>query len=317
MENLIISLNTVLPLFFCIALGYFLRLIHMLDEHSLNKINKLCFKVFLPVYLFNNMYTTNLAAAFNGRLILFAICALMVLYVVLLLVIPRLEQDNARRGAMIQGIFRSNFALLGLPIATSLCGEANVGPTALLIGLFVPIYNVLAVITLEAYRGSNTGAERTSLKKVAKGVVTNPLIIASVLGALCNMINLEFPYAVNKTIVDLSRVATPLSLVTLGGFFTFGKIKVYRKHLAIVVIGKLVLSTLVMVGLAVLLGFRNETLVPIMIMFGAPTAVSSFSMAQQMDSDGELAAEIVVFTSAISIVTIFCWIFVLKQLGVI
>lgn len=312
MENLIISLNTVLPLFFSISLGYFLKRIHMLDENSLNRVNKLCFKVFLPIYLFNNLYTTNLSAAFNGKLILFAFLAVMTLYVVLMLVIPRVEQENSRRGVMIQGIFRTNFALLGLPIATSLCGEANIGPTSLLIGLFVPVYNVLAVITLETFRGG-----KPDLKKIGKGVITNPLIIASVLGALCNLAKLDFPFAVEKTIVDLSRVATPLSLVTLGGFFTFGKIREYVKQLSIVVVGKLIISTLVVVTVAILMGFRNETLVPLMIMFAAPTAVSSFPMAQQMDGDADLAAEIVVFTSAISIVTIFFWIFILKQLGVI
>ena len=312
MENLIISLNTVLPLFFSISLGYFLRRINMLDENSLNRVNKLCFKVFLPIYLFNNLLTTNLATAFNGKLILFAFLAVMTLFVVLILVIPRLEPLNSRRGVMIQGIFRTNFALLGLPIATSLCGEANIGPTSLLIGMFVPVYNVLAVITLETYRGG-----KPDPKKILKGVVTNPLIIASVLGALCNLAKIDFPYAIDKTVLDLSRVATPLSLVTLGGFFTFGKIKDYIKQLSIVVIGKLIVSTMVVVIVAILAGFRNETLVPLMIMFAAPTAVSSFPMAQQMDGDAELAAEIVVFTSAISILTIFLWIFLLKQIGVI
>jgi predicted permease len=66
-----------------------------------------------------------------------------------------------------------------------------------------------------------------------------------------------------------------------------------------------------------LLGLRNEMLVPVLIFFGAPTAVSSFPMAQQMDGDGELAASLVVFTSALSILTIFVWVFVLKTLALI
>jgi predicted permease len=112
-------------------------------------------------------------------------------------------------------------------------------------------------------------------------------------------------------------VATPLSLVALGGFFTFGKIREYWKQLTLSVFGKLVFNPLIMVTIGVLLGFRNETLVPVMIMFGSPTAVSSFSMAQQMDGDGELAAELVVFTSGFAILTIFLWIFILKQMALI
>lgn len=83
------------------------------------------------------------------------------------------------------------------------------------------------------------------------------------------------------------------------------------------VAGKLVISPLFMVTAGILLGFRNEILVPILLMSGAPTAVSSYTMAQQMGGDGELAGEIVVFTTAMSIVSIFLWVFVLKQFNFI
>lgn len=309
MQNLILSFNVVLPLFLCIALGYFLKQIHMVDESVLNKLNKLCFRVFLPIYLFHSVYTTDLSAAFNGKLILFAILSLLALFLLLLLLIPRMEKADKRRSVIIQAIFRSNFALFGLPVATSLCGEEKVGPTALLVGIIVPIYNVLAVITLEMFRGG-----KPSVRKMLKGIVTNPLIIAPAIGILFYLLHLNLPYAVEKTVIDLGRVATPLSLVALGGSFSFGRVKGYFKQLIIGVSGKLVFAPLIMITIGALLGFRNEMLVPILIMFGAPTAVSSFPMAQQMDADGELAAQFVVFTSAFAILTIFVWIFVLKQL---
>ena len=312
MENLIISFNVVLPLFLCIALGYFLRRIGFVDGDTLNKLNKLCFRVFLPIYLFHSVYTTDLSAAFNGKLILLCVLCVLGLFLGLMLLIPRLEKDNAKRGAMVQGMFRSNFVLFGLPVATSLCGEANIGPTSLLIGIIVPIFNVLAVVTLETFRGG-----KPNPGKIGKGIATNPLILASLLGILCYFLHIKLPYGVEKTVIDLGRVATPLSLVALGGSFTVGKVRSYAKQLLIVVGGKLIMNPLIMVTIGILAGFRNEMLVPILIMFGAPTAVASFPMAQQMDSDGELAAEIVVFTSGFAILTIFLWIFVLKELNFI
>lgn len=284
----------------------------MVDDKGLNQMNKLCFKVFLPIYLFNSVYSTDLSAAFNGKLIAFSVIAVLALFAALMIVIPRMEKDNAKRGVIIQAIFRSNFVLFGLPVATSLCGEEGIGPTSLLVGIVVPIFNVLAVITLEVFRGG-----KPNVKKMVKGVLTNPLIIASLLGILCYFLKIQLPYAVQKAVTDLGRVATPLSLVALGGFFIFGKVREYMKQLLIAVIGKLFVGTLIMVAIGVMLGFRNETLVPILIMFGAPTAVSSFTMAQQMDGDAQLAAELVVFTSGLAIVTMFLWIFILKQLGLI
>ncbi len=60
-------------------------------------------------------------------------------------------------------------------------------------------------------------------------------------------------------------------------------------------------------------GYRDVELSTLMIIFAAPTAISSFTMAKQMDSDSDLAGQIVVFTSAFCVITVFMWIFILKQ----
>ena len=312
MGNLIISLNVVLPLFLLIALGYGLKKIRMYDTSTLKTMNKLVFKVFLPVYLFYSIYSKDLSAAFDLKVILFAIVSLLIWFLFLMLLIPRFEKENAKRGVMIQAMFRSNFALFGLPVAISLCGEDKIGTTSLLLGIVVPIYNVLAVITLEFFRGG-----KPSAKKILTGIAKNPLIIASVLGVVVYLLKIEIPYAIEKTIIDVGKIATPLALIALGGEFTFSKVKGDLKQLVVSVVGKLVICPLFIVTGAILLGFRNEVLVPILLMAGAPTAVSSYTMAQQMGGDGELAGEVVVFTTGISIFTIFVWVFVLKQLNLL
>lgn len=312
MENLIIAFNVVLPLMLCIMLGYFLNRIGMIGEALRNGMNSLCFKVFLPFYLFQSIYTTDVSASFNGTLMIFCCVAMTAWFALLMFLIPKVEKENPRRGVLIQAMFRSNFALFGLPMAESLCGAERMGPTSLLIGICVPLVNILAVITLESFRGG-----KPSIRKMLLGIAKNPLIIASVLGVVFNLLDIPLPSAVQKTITDLGRVATPLSLVALGASFTFASVAGYRMQLALGVSGKLVICPLIMVTLGVLLGLRAEMLVPVLIFFGAPTAVSSFPMAQQMDGDGELAASLVVFTSALSILTIFLWVFVLKTIGLI
>ena len=312
MENLIIAFNAVLPVMLCIMLGYFLARIGMIKEELRTGLNSLCFKVFLPFYLFDSVYDTDVSTAFNPGLMLFCCLAMIAWFAALMIMIPRIEPENPRRGVLIQAMFRSNFALFGLPMAETLCGKENMGPTNLLIGVCVPLVNVLAVITLETFRGG-----KPSVRKMLLGIAKNPLIIASLLGLAFNLLNIPLYTDLRKTIINLGKVATPLSMVALGASFTFASTKVYRRQLLLGVSGKLIISPLLMVTLGALLGFRAETLVPVLIFFGAPTAVSSFPMAQQMDGDGELAASLVVFTSALSIVTIFLWVFVLKTLALI
>lgn len=312
MQNLIIAFNAVLPVMLCIMLGYLLARIGMIKEELRKGLNSLCFKVFLPLYLFDSVYDTDVSAAFNPGLMCFCCLAMIAWFAVLMFNIPRIEPENPRRGVLIQAMFRSNFALFGLPMAQTLCGKENMGPTNLLIGVCVPLVNVLAVITLETFRGG-----KPSIKKMLLGIAKNPLIIASLLGLAFNLLHIPLYTDLRKTIVNLGNVATPLSMVALGASFSFTSTKIYRSQLVLGVTGKLILSPLLMVTLGALLGFRAETLVPILIFFGAPTAVSSFPMAQQMDGDGELAAALVVFTSALSILTIFLWVFALKTLALI
>ena len=79
----------------------------------------------------------------------------------------------------------------------------------------------------------------------------------------------------------------------------------------------LLLTEAVETGLAALLGFRDLEFVALIGVFASPTAVNSFTMVQQMDcGDAELAGDIVIMTSAVSIVSFFLWIWLFKSLGV-
>lgn len=312
MDNIIISFNVVFPLFLIIALGYLLKKINLWDDHTIKIMNNTAFKSFLPILLFYNVYKTNLQSGLNLKLMVFASSCVIISFIVLCICVPIFEKENKRRGVLIQGIFRSNFVLFGLPIAISLFGENNTGVTSILIAVIVPIYNFLAVITLEIFRGG-----KISFKKIIKGIVTNPLIIASLLGVLMLILDWELPYVIEKTVSDLSKVGTPLALAILGGSFEFKSIYSHIKQLIFGVIGKLILIPGIFIPIGVALGFRGLELGTLITIFGAPGAVSSFTMAQQMDADGELAGQLVVFTSLFSIITMFFWIFITKEFGYI
>lgn len=312
MENFILSFNVVSPLFLIMSLGYYLKYIRLFDDHTLNIMNKVCFKVFLPILLFYNIYKSDVKSAFNINLIIFSVVSVVLLFLILLIIIPKIEKDNRKRGVMIQSIFRSNFVIFGMPVASSIYGEGNIGSTALLIAIIVPLFNLLSVISLEVFRD-----DYINLKKVIKGIITNPLIIASALGILFVLLNFKLPTFLEKSISDVSKLATPLSLILLGGSFSFSDIKEYINHMIFVVSNKLVLVPLVFIPISIALGFREIELLTLLIIFASPTAVSTFQMAKQMDSDHILAQQAIVFSCLFCIPTVFLWILVLKQLALI
>jgi predicted permease len=70
----------------------------------------------------------------------------------------------------------------------------------------------------------------------------------------------------------------------------------------------------VVISIALLLGYRNNAIVALLGAAASPSAVASFTMSKAMGSDGDLAGEIVVTTSIVSMITIFLWVLVLKNL---
>lgn len=308
MENLILSLNVVLPLFITMSLGYFLKYLNMFDNNTLDTMNNITFKSFLPMLLFYNIYKTDLQGVFNLKLMIFSATCVIALYLILYLIVPLIEKDNKKRGALLQGLFRSNFVIFGLPITESLFGSEKVGVAALLIAVIVPLFNILSVLALETFRGG-----KPDFRKISIGIIKNPLIIASCLGVLTLLLKIKIPTAIEKTISDVSKIATPLSLILLGASFKFDNIKKYLKQTTIAVVGKTILIPCIILPICIMFGYRGVELSTLMIIFAAPTAISSFTMAQQMDSDSDLAGQIVVFTSAFCVVTVFMWIFILKQ----
>ncbi len=297
-------------MFLLIAVGYGLKRIGKLPESAASVMNNLVFLVFLPAMLFGNIYHTELQKAIQPDLILFAVAAVLAVFFLALALVLWMEKSNPKRGVMVQGMFRSNFVILGLPLVAALFGQQEVGVTTVLVAIVIPLFNVLAVISLEMFRHG-----RISCLPILRGIGTNPLILASCLGILVLLSGLRLPIVLESAITSLGSIATPLALVVLGASFHFEKVKGNRRNLIVAVAGRLLFVPGLVLPVAVALGFRQVELVSLLALFCSPTAVSSFPMAQQMGGDGELAGEIVVFSSLFSCVTIFLWVFLFKQLG--
>ena len=312
MENLLLSLHVVLPLFLMMLLGVGLRLTKLVNETTLHTMNNVCFRTFLPLLLFDNLYRADVSAVLDPSLMFFTALAVIGMFTFTTLVIPLLEKDNRKRGVLVQAISRGNFIIFGMPITISLFGEGHTGTVALLSAIVIPLFNLLSVIVLERFRG-----EKIRWGVALKGIITNPLIIGSLAGILALLVSLRLPPIVARTLHDLAGVTTPLSLVILGASFVFQSIKRYRKQIVIGVVGKLLVIPAIFLGLAVACGHRGLALVALLAAFASPPAVSSFTMAQQMDADYDLAANLIVFCAALSVITIFLWIYLLKEFALI
>ncbi len=312
MESIKLSFNAVMPIFILMALGYFIKKIKLADKKSLDTMNKVIFKIFLPLLLFYNIYSTKTSGIFDVKLIVFTIISVLVIFVLGYFAVMLLTKENAKRGVMLQGFFRSNYAILGIPLVSYICGDKTTGLASLMVAIIIPVFNTLAVIALERFREGNTSLNIT---KLLKGIVTNPLIIGSLMGVLFFVTGINLPPLIEKSVKDISSIATPLSIIILGSVFEFSDIKGYFRENVIVVTTRLIIVPLLVLPVAVWFGITGEALACLLVTFASPVAVSSFAMAQQMDGDENLAVQVIALSSALCLITLFLWIFSLSFLG--
>lgn len=304
------AFSVLFPLFAKIALGYTLRSVGFLSQTTLKEMNNIIFRVFIPTLLFSNIYQTDFATITSFRLLWFSVLSIVVMNAFFMVFIPMIEPENRRRGVMVQGICRSNFIFFGMPMAVALFGGASAGLASLMVGVVVPMVNVTSVIALEYFR-----KKTPNFGMIIKGILLNPILIGGFLGLVCSLTSIRLPSMVERVLIEVADIATPLALIILGASVTFTSVKANRKSLFLAVAGKLLIVPAVGVTISILAGFRGLELILLMSMFASPAAVSSYTMAQQMDGDADLAGQIVVFTTAFSLFTLFFWITSLMGLG--
>lgn len=312
MKSFMLSFNAISPIFILMLLGYGLKKFKIADKAFFDKLNLLVFNIFLPVLLFYNIYKTETMDEIDPKFIGFSVIMILVLFCIGYLAVLFITPINSRRGVMLQAFFRSNYAILGLPLVTYICKGGASTMASLMVAVVVPTFNILAVIALEGFRGEK-GV--TNYGTMLKRILTNPLIIGCIGGLICFLLKIKLPLFLESAVKDLSKPASTLAIIILGANFEVGSIKGFKKEIIAVIAVRLIIAPLIAITIGVMLGYSGEALACALIIFASPVAVSSYAMAKQMGGDEALASQSVVLTSAISLLTLFLWIYVLSSMS--
>lgn len=327
-ESLLFSLEAITPIFVLVALGYLLKRAHLANADFCKMANKLVFRVFLPANLFLNVYKIPDLADIDFGYIGYALGVVAVLFLCGIPAVMLVTKHPERRGPTLQVVFRSNFALVGIPLAEALFGGGGALVATLLSALVIPLYNVLAVISLSIFSKSGS---KPSPKKILFDIVKNPLICSIVAGLVALGIRAIFANSgitwrlsdvapLMTSLQYLSNVATPVALLVLGMQFEFSAVRALRREIIFGTVARVVMAPLVGVGVAFLF-FRNTFsavhFAAFVALFATPVAVSSVPMTQEMGGDTALAGQFVVFTTLLSALSIFLASFLLRLAGVL
>ncbi len=331
-DAFIFAANAVLPIVLMIAFGWVLKKIGLLSTDFLNVGNKFTFRVLLPALLFYNVYNINSLSDIDPAFVLYGLGGVLVIFFSAIVVTCLYTKDPAKRGSLIQAAFRSNYAIIGLPLAEALFGAKGAAAAGVMSAFCVPLFNILGVVALSIFNGSNKKGA-FDVKKILLGIIKNPLILGTLAGLAAlglrelfviwgvgfRLRDITFLY---KTLENVKSICTPFALIVLGGRFEFSAVSRLWKDIVFGTVVRTVAVPVLGLGGALLLKYTllpelsGEHFATYVGVFATPVAVASAIMAKEMGAHDELAGQLVVWTSLVSTVTIFIYVTILRSIGI-
>ena len=337
MDILLFSANAVLPIVLLTFLGYFLRKTNFVSDSFLTSGNKVVFNICLPAMMFYNIYNIQNFSDLNWSIVLFSLAAVIVLILLAMVFSASFVKERACRGVVIQCIYRSNFGIIGLPLALSIGGADGAAVAAVISAFVVPLYNILAIIVLSMYSSDGADVKKPSFTSVFKKILRNPQIIAVGFAIIVLFVRSFIPRVdgelvfsiqddvsfIYKMIEDANKASPFLSLVILGGMLQFDGIGEKLCYIVFGTVGRTFVAPII--GLfgayaCSALGIIHcgpAEYAALIALFGSPVAFSSAIMAEEMGGDGDLARQLVLWSSVVSAVSLFVIISLCKMLGML
>ena len=330
------AFNAIAPILLLILLGYILRQKNFINENFIKVGNKFVFNIALPVMLFINVYDTDSIENVSWGVVIYTAVTVAFLVFLGFAIAIATTKVPERRGVIMQCVFRSNFAIIGFSLASALGGASSMALAAMVSALCVPLFNAFAVFSLSVFVSDDKG--KFDIQPILRDILKNPLILgvfAGIGALLIRQAQLELFNDVVFSFKDslpflykpldwIKNLTTPFALIILGGQFSFSAVRGMFKEIAVATLGRVVLAPVIGIGVAILLSTYTNLLhcgpeeYPALIaLFGSPVAVSSAIMAEQMHNDGQLATQLVVWTSVCSIFTIFITVCLMLPAGLL
>ena len=317
MENLITNFNILIPMVLLVVLGKVLLRTGFISKTYVDISSKLAFNITLPVTLFLSTSRIDFSNGISENtkgLVIYGSFVMLMSFVVATSVSKFLNINDKAKGAFIQGTCRSNFAVVGYPILLSIFSDEVILPMSLFTIFLIGITNGVSVIILTMFSGSG---KKVEIRTLTKNILLNPLIDSLIIGFIFSYFSIKLPVFINSTLSQISSLTTPLALINIGAIFSLSFEAERIKPLVTSVIMKSLIIPLLAVLAGIHLGFRGPLLGILFIALVSPAPPSSFVMAKMMNSDENLAANIVVASTVASAIVIFVGITLLQSLSLI
>ncbi len=298
-------INTIIPIFVVILLGWFLCRRNLLPFHIVGPLNKLVYYMAIPALLFRTVATKSILASFDNLMLAGTLVPVLVVFFMAVYLGRILSVPKEDRGTFMQSSFHGNVGYIALAVSYYLLDQEGFTQTTILAGFLILLQNFLSIVGLQvvSHGGASLGNSLVVLKKIVK----NPVIISILAGISYSLLRIPMPMPLDRVLEIISSIAMPLALLIIGASLSFGLL---REHLRSAIgAGFLKLGVLPFLGVSIFFAFglEGKDFMPGLILLATPTATVTYIMAGELDGSTDLATATVSMNTIISAFTYIIW----------
>lgn len=304
-ELFVILKEILLPIFVIMGIGFIMQLKFSLNLQTLARLN---IYFLVPGFIFVKLHSTQISASLFGNILLFFILYVVLLYCISHFVGKVIRLEKGEKTTFSNSVMFFNSGNYGVPV-NDLVFKSD--PLAMSIQV---IMLTLQNIFLFSYGIFSLQAVQVGKLKAALGYFKMPVLYAMLAGVATNVFNITVPSFIWVPANYIADAMIALALFTLGAQvaqikFKAGLSSVYYSLLLRLAVGP-------MVALAIILVFKVDGIVAQALLIGSamPTSVNSAVIAQEYDNHPDLAAQIVLFSTLISAITVSLVIYLARYL---
>ncbi len=292
-------INHLFPVFALVLAGALLKRFNITSDEFFQISDRLIYFIFFPALLFWKIGSSDQTFSSQSMLFYLAVMsAVGITYLISLVWIALFKVIPFQAGAFSQCCYRFN-TYIGMAVILNAWGEKGVAQFGILIGMAIPVINVLAVSTLIWFSGEPMHwRKRTRIALTA--LFSNPLILACAAGLIYARWLNRFPVFIENTLRLGASVTLPLALLSIGGSLTMREL---RNHLPLASAAAfLKLMLLPAIGYTMLIWFGvSDPLIPVgMLFFTLPTSTAIYVLCAQLNSDTAYASAAIVVSTLLS-----------------
>ena len=305
--------QTIIPIFLIVALGWFARKKGFLPPEFLGPANRLVYFLAIPALIFRATSRAPIERHFQVDVLGATLGAAIIGYSLAWMISRRRPMDPSRAATFIQSSGHGNLGYIGLSVALYFLGDEGLVRASIIAGFLIILQNLLSVFALQLHGLSGPSPVRPAA--LAATIFGNPIIVSALAGMMASAIHLPIPLILQRSLDMLAGLGPPTALLLIGGSLSISGVrKDFLPALGAVGIKLLLLPA---AGLLMFrhLGIAAPSYLPGLILLASPTATVTYVMSREMNGDAEFAVTTISASTLLSAGTLFFWLMAAQMAG--